>query len=66
LVGSFKKSKTCYSLLGLIKMEMQKLKKEFEDLKKRFKFFYTCEKCGSIYGSDYKDDSWLCALCESK
>jgi len=47
-------------------MEMQKLKKEFEDLKKRFKFFYTCEKCGSIYGSDYKDDSWLCALCESK
>jgi DNA-directed RNA polymerase subunit RPC12/RpoP len=30
-----------------------------------YKYFYICNTCGSVYGSDHLDSSYECVTCES-
>ena len=41
-------------------------KKQVSDLFKHYKFIYICSFCGSIYGSDKREKSRICPICESK
>lgn len=40
---------------------------QLKDIKKvlgYYKFYYICNSCGSIYGSDKKDTKQLCPACD--
>ena len=39
-------------------------KKKLEDLFGFYNYFYICNECGSLYGSDQKEHILLCPTCE--
>ena len=38
---------------------------QFKKLAGFYKFFYICGTCGSVYGSDHKEETKECPICES-
>lgn len=49
----------------MIKLD-QKQKDVLMSLIKYYDRIYVCNKCGSVYGSDYHDRNLLCPVCEIK
>lgn len=41
-------------------------KSKIQELIEFYKYFYLCNKCGSLYGSDYHEKDRYCPLCELK
>ena len=41
-------------------------KQELSELLSYFKYFYVCNKCGVVYGSDHLDSNLKCPKCVLK
>jgi DNA-directed RNA polymerase subunit RPC12/RpoP len=44
----------------------KKSKEEYENIKNYFKFFYKCNFCGKIYGTDEEELHSECKFCITK
>lgn len=50
-----------------LKLLSEKQLGQLEELKRYYKHFFICNKCGSIYGADHIIQKFiLCPICETK
>ena len=47
-----------------IKLLNDTQKKQLAELLTFYKYFYICNECGTVYGSDKLDNNKMCPVCE--